>query len=161
MRKSYVAEAITFAEKSNADLQPELMTAGARRALLDEYARLEKLAAYGKTVLALDDADDMARVTGTSVGKAKATVETAKALRDSGEVADAFAGGHISLDQAAEIAKAEKARPGSAGKLLETAATESFQVLRERARKVVLETEQRRGLGERQREARSGPQLRR
>jgi len=150
-----VGDAIALAEKSNANLQPELMTSDDRRALLAEYTRLEKLAAYGRTVLAIDDAEEMARVTGTSVGKAKATAETAKALRDQDEVADAFAGGDISFDQAAEIAKAERAKPGSATELLKTAETQSFQVLRERARKVVLEAEQRRGLGERQREARS------
>jgi len=157
MRKSYVAEAITFAEKSNADLQPELMTAEDRRALLAEYTRLKKLAAYGETVLAptLDDPGELAKVTGTSVGRAKATIETAKALRDADEVADAFAEGDISLDQAGEIARAEKAKPGSATELLETAETQSFQVLKERSRKVVLEAEQRRGLGERQREART------
>jgi hypothetical protein len=122
-----------------------------------EYARLKKLAAYGETMLArkLEDPEELARVTGTSVGKAKATVETAKVLKESGEVTAAFAGGDISLDQATEIARAEQASPGSATELLRTAETESFQVLRESARKVVLEAEQRRGLAERQREARS------
>ena len=42
-----------------------------------------------------------------------------------------------------------------AEELLKVAASESFQVLREESRKVVLEAEQHRGLGERQREART------
>jgi hypothetical protein len=62
--------------------------------------------------------------------------------------------GDISLEQATEIARAEEVRPGSASELLRTAETESFQALREKARKTVLEAEQKRGLGERQREAR-------
>ena len=70
-------------------------------------------------------------------------------------MAEAFAGGSISLDQATEIARAEKAQPGSAAELLSVAREESFQVLREKSRKVVLEAEQHRGLGERQREART------
>jgi hypothetical protein len=61
----------------------------------------------------------------------------------------------VSLDQAGEIAKAEQAKPGSAGELLAIARTESFHVLRDKARKVRLEAEQHRGLAERQKEARS------
>jgi hypothetical protein len=157
MKNTFIGEAIVWAEKGNAGLEPDLMTSEDARELQAEYARLKKLAAYGETMLArkLEDPEELARVTGTSVGKAKATVETAKVLKESGEVTAAFAGGDISLDQATEIARAEQASPGSATALLKTAETESFQVLRESARKVVLEAEQRRGLGERQREARS------
>jgi hypothetical protein len=58
------------------------------------------------------------------------------------------------VDQASEIARAEQAEPGSASDLLEVAQKETFQVLREQARKVVLEAEQHRGLSSRQHEAR-------
>jgi Domain of unknown function (DUF222) len=121
-------------------------------------ARAEKLVAYGKTMLArkLDDAAEVARTTGISIGKAKATVDTAKTLSDAPEVCEAFKGGDISVDQASEIARAEKAEPGCATELLEVAYEETFQVLRERARKVVLAAEQHRGLAERQHEARRG-----
>ena len=158
MAKSYIAEAIAFAEKGNADLEPELMTSEDAKELMAEYARLEKLAAYGRTVLAqkLDDPEELARVSGTSVRRAKTVVETAKALKTSDEVSGVFSRGGISLEQASEIARAAVAKPGSASKLLETAGAESFQVLRERCRKTVLEAEQGRGLGEKQREARSG-----
>lgn len=157
MKHSYVDEAVAWLEKANADLEPELMTAADARRAMTTFARAEKLAAFGRTILArkIDDADEVARATGTSVGKAKATVETARALRDAGEVQDAFAGGDISLDQATEIARAEVASPGSATELLKTAATRPFQALRDDARKVVLEAEQKRGLAERQRHARS------
>jgi hypothetical protein len=157
MKQSFVGQATELLEKANVDLEPDLMTAEDARALMAEYARAEKQAAYGRTQLArkIDDAEELARITGTSVGKARATVETAKALKEAEDVSMAFAGGDISLDQASEIAKAEVASPGSATELLRTADTESFQVLREKARKVVLEAEQRRGLAERQREARS------
>jgi hypothetical protein len=158
MESTAIGESLTWLEKANADLESELMTADAARNQLALYARAEKMAAYGKTVLArkLDDAIEVARVTGTSVPKARATVDTAKALRDADEVRDAFQGGDISLEQATEIARAEQARPGAASELLPVATTESFQVLRERARRIVLEAEQRRGLAARQRDARSG-----
>jgi hypothetical protein len=152
-----VQEAVTLLEKANANLEPELLTADDARNLLAIYARAVKLASYGKTMLArkVDDATETARVTGTSVAKAKATIDTATALGEADEVRSAFQSGAISSDRAAEIARAEKAHPGSSCELLEVAQRESFQVLRERARKVVLEAEQHRGLAERQREARS------
>jgi hypothetical protein len=158
MNKSFVGETIAWAEKANADLEPNLMTSEDKRRLRAEYSRLKKLAAYGETVLSseLDDPEELARLSGTSVGKARATVETAKVLKDAPVVQDAFAGGDLSLDQATEIAKAEMASPGAGTELLKTASTESFQVLRDKARAVVLEAEQKRGLAERQREARSG-----
>jgi hypothetical protein len=157
MQVNAIKEAITWLEKLNADLEPELLTAGAARELLGDCARAEKLIAFAKTSLTrkLDDVQELARVTGTSVGKAKATVETAKALQDADVVRGAFAGGDISLDQAAELVKAEKAQPGSAAHLLTVAKDESFNVLRDQARRVVLEAEQHRGLPERQKEART------
>ena len=157
MASSIVTDAIELLEKANANLEPELLTGESARRLLDEYARAEKLAAYGRTVLArrVDDTAAVARATGTSMGAAKKTVETGAALADAPEVGDALARGEVSLDQAGEIAKAEQARPGCAEDLLAVAREESFHVLRERARRVRLEAEQSRGLGDRQRETRS------
>ena len=152
-----IAEAIKWLEKANNDVDPDLCSAADARGALAAYARAEKLAAFGKARFAsrVDDAEEVAKASGTSVAKAKQVVETANALRDSDVVRDALAGGSISLDQASEIVKAEKAVPGSGEDLLKVAASESFQVLREQSRKVVLEAEQHRGLGERQREART------
>ena len=157
MQVTHIADAITSLEKANAELEPELLNAAGARKMLELYARAKKLASFGETVIArkVDDAAALARATGTSVGKARQTVETAKALQGAQLVSEAFAGGDISLDQATEIARAEKAQPGSATELLSVANEESFQVLREKSRKVVLEAEQHRGLGERQREART------
>ena len=157
MQFTHIADAITSLEKANAELEPELLDAAAGREMLALYARAEKLAAFGRTSLTrkVDDVVEVARATGTSIGKAKATVEAAKTLRDADVVSDAFASGGLSFDQAAEIARAEQARPGSAEVLMTVAREQSFQVLREKSRKVVLEAEQKRGLAERQREARS------
>jgi hypothetical protein len=81
-------------------------------------------------------------------------VDTGKSLKAADEVRDAFKSGQISFDQASEIAKAEHASPGSSPDLLKVSQEESFQTLREKSRKVVLEAEQHRGLAERQHGAR-------
>ena len=75
-------------------------------------------------------------------------------MKGADQVRDAFKSGEISLDQATEIAKAEQASPGSSTELLKLAQDESFQTLRERSRKTVLEAEQHRGLAQRQHHAR-------
>jgi hypothetical protein len=64
--------------------------------------------------------------------------------------------GEVSLDQAAEIARAEESAPGAAKELLKVAQKESFAVFKEKARAAKLEAEQHRGLAQRQRESRCG-----
>jgi HNH endonuclease len=157
MEFKLVREAAGLLEKANANLEPDLMSIANSRALLADYARIEKLAAYGKAVLAtrLHNAHEVAQATGVSLGKAKATVDTGAALAEAGEVEEALKGGAISLDQATEIARAEKACPGVSGELLAVAHEESFHSLRDRARKVVLEAEQHRDLAERQHNSRT------
>ena len=154
---SDIKEAVKWLEKANADLEPELLSVQAAREQLSLYARAEKLTSYGTTVLArkLDDASEVARTTGVSVGRAKAAMDTGKALRDADEVRDAFKGGDISLDQASEIARAEQARPGSSSELLAVADEKPFHVLRDKARKTVLEAEQHEDLFCRQHDART------
>jgi hypothetical protein len=116
MELTPVQEAGTWLEKANANLDPDLLSIETVREEFAVYARPERLVAYGKTMLArkLDDAAEVARTTGVSVGKAKVTVDTGKALSDAMEVCDAFKSGDISADQASEIARAEQAEPGSA-----------------------------------------------
>jgi 5-methylcytosine-specific restriction endonuclease McrA len=156
MEVGFVDEAIELLEKANADLEPELLSASGARKLLGAYARAEKLAAFGVAAIArkLADASELARVTGTSVGKAKAVVETGKVLGDSEELSSALQNGEISLDQAAEIATAEESSPGAATDLLPVAREESFHVLKNKARKAKLEAEQHKDLSARQRDAR-------
>ena len=47
MASSILNEAAELLEKANANLEPELLTADTARELLAEYARAEKLAAFG------------------------------------------------------------------------------------------------------------------
>ncbi len=101
-------EAIKRIEKSNIDLEPEVLDEHAVRELLSRYARAKKLVSYGETMLAakLDDPEIVARTTGVSVGKAKASVDTGNSLKGADQVREAFKSGELSLDQASEISKA-------------------------------------------------------
>ena len=157
MQTSVLTEAVELLEKSNADLQPELLRAADARELMGLYARVEKLAAFGVAALArkLDDATEVARLAGTSMGKAKAVVTTGKVLGESSELNVAMQHGEVSLDQATEIASAEQSRPGAATELLAVAEKESFHVLNDKAKKTKLEAEQHNGLAERQHHARA------
>ena len=150
-------EAVARLEKVNADLSPGLYSKARRRSLLERYARLEKLAAFGKAALAaqVGDAAALARVTGTSVGRARQTIETGRRLEETPQLGEAVRHGEVSLDQAEEIAKTEAVRPGSVDRLLETARTDSFHVLKDEARRLRLEALAGPGLAERQHEARA------
>jgi HNH endonuclease len=157
MEVAAIDEAIELLEKANADLEPELLSVPEAQERLKAYVRAQRLAAFGVAALArkLDDVAELARVTGTSVGRAKETVTTGRILRNSDDLSDALRHGEISLDQAAEIARAEESSPGAAPELLAVAQAESFNVLKERSRKAKLEAEQHQDLARRQRDARS------
>jgi hypothetical protein len=149
--------AIELLEKANANLDPDLMGAADARRTLKRFAQAEKLVAFGVASLArrIDDAEQVARATGTSAGKARVVVETGKVMASSDDLSFAMQQGKVSLDQANEIASAERSAPGVARDLLKVAKTESLQVLKDRSRKAKLEAEQHRGLADRQHAARS------
>ena len=156
MGKAFIDEATEMLEKANAGLDPELLPADEARKLLASYARARKLIDFGIAALSrkLDDAAELATVTGTSMGTAKTVVATGKVLATSGELNAALQHGDISLDQANEIAAAEESAPGAATELVAVARTEAFHVLRDKARKTTLDAEQHRDLGLRQHAAR-------
>jgi hypothetical protein len=156
MSATLIDRAIELLEKANANLEPELLRAPDARKLLASYARAERLAAFGVAAMTrkVDNFDQVARITGTSIGKARAVVETGKAMSSSDDLNVAMRTGSISLDQATEIAAAERSAPGSAPDLLKVAKNEGFNVLKEKARNAKLEAEQHRGLGDKQRAAR-------
>jgi hypothetical protein len=116
MDSALIDQAIELLEKANADLQSELLPASVARRLLATYARARRLVDFGIAGLSrkLDDVAEVARVTGTSIGRAKAVVQTGKTMSQSGDLSAALQHGDISLDQAAEIAAAEASAPGAA-----------------------------------------------
>ncbi len=157
MEVAYVDDAVEQLEKANADLEPELLSVPEARKRLQAYARAQRLAAFGVAALTrkIDDASELAREMGTSVGRAKETVATGKVAGDSEELNDALRHGDISLDQATEIAAAERSAPGAASELLAVARDEAFHVLKDKARAVKLEAEQHQDLAARQRAGRA------
>ena len=158
MKRDIMGQAIELLEKANAGLEPELLRAADARELLSLYARVVKLGEFGVAALArrIDNTEQVARATGSSMGKAKAVVATGKVLQRSDDLSIALQQGEVSLDQAATIASAEESSPGAAKELVQVAREESFCVLKDKARKAKLEAEQHRGLATRQRAARFG-----
>ena len=156
--ETFVDQAIALLERANSGLDPEVLSAGAARELLASYARARRLVDYGIASLArkLNDAGEVAKATGTSMGQAKTTLATGKTLAQADELSDALQRGAISLEQAVEIAKAEESAPGAASKLVGVAESSAFHVLKDKARALKLDAEQHRGLAGRQHEARSG-----
>ena len=156
MAGGYLEQAIELLEKANANLEPELLAHETAKEILDAYARAERLAAFGVAALSrkIADSAELARVTGSSMGKARKVVATGRVMAASEDLSAALQHGEISLDQATEIAAAEEAAPGSAQALTVVAKEQPFHALKEKARLVKLEAEQHRDLAERQHEAR-------
>jgi hypothetical protein len=140
----YVEQAVEALERANADLDPDLLDAVLARRLMAAYARAGKLAAFGVAALSrkVCTASEIARVTGSSMGKAHEVVVRGKVLAEGGALTTALKHGEISLEQAAEIASAEASRPGAAAHLVTVAQKEPFHVLKDKARAVKLEAEQ-------------------
>jgi len=85
-----------------------------------------------------DPADWMASRTGAVLGQARGEMEAAEAVLALPVTRSALAAGDVSLAQAAEVARAEAAVPGSEGCLLELARSSSLGAVRERAKKIIL-----------------------
>jgi HNH endonuclease len=151
-----IADALALIERANAKLRPDELSRSEAHSLIDAFGRIVKLGSFGVASLSptLGDAAAVARVSGTSMGKAREAVATGTAIQTSPDLNAAMRQGSVSLDQAAEIARAEEAAPGSARSLVKVAQSEAFHVLKDKARKVKLEAEQHRDLATRQHEAR-------
>ena len=137
-----------------ASLDVPAMSAADSAGAFEAFAELEKLASSGKLLVASKIAQSdawaraghrnpeewMARTSGTSVGQAKATVETAKRLEQLPGTASAVKAGALSLSQAAAVAEAAAANPDAESQLLETAGAQSLRMLQQESRRVVLES---------------------
>ena len=158
MKDSYAKQAAQLMQRSNSGLSPETMMSADARELLATYTKVQRLAAFGITALTrkLRNAEDVAAVTGTSVGQARATMETARALEAAPELASACQEGGLSLEQASEIAKVATVAPETVDGLVEVARTQSFGVLKDEVRKTRLDALQKDDLAAMQRKARFG-----
>ena len=149
-----LSEVVASARAAIAALDPDSLTGTQVSSAFESVAELEKLATGAKVLLAPNVvASDkwaqggyrspeewMARTSGTSVGAAKAAIETGKRLEALPATASAVKSGALSLAQAAAVSEAAAVDPRSESELLDTAAGGSLKVLQEKSRRVVLDS---------------------
>ncbi len=133
-----------------ADADPDRVTTTQAVEVMAVFAEIERLGAAGKVVFSARAAQGttwrdeghrsaaawMARTTGTGLGEALGTLETAEALRRLPETTEALCRGELSASQVKVIAGAAVDHPDTEKVLLESAASESFKGLKERAAQV-------------------------
>jgi hypothetical protein len=113
--------------------------------LLEEFTRIERMAAAGKAIAAervaesgrwrrngdRNEADWLAKKTGETIGSARSTLGTAKRLRKCEKTSKAFRKGKLSKSQAEAIAGAAEVDPEAEDRLLGLAETSGLQKLRD------------------------------
>ena len=132
------------------DLDVDSLVPADAVALVDWFAEVERLAVAGKTLAARravdgepwlssgdrSAADWLAKRTGTTVGEARAVLDTGSALVQAPATRDAFCLGALSLKQAEAVASAAKADPRAETRLLELVHRTSLQKLRDECARV-------------------------
>ncbi len=116
----------------NAVLEAEKLLGGARLML---SARVAETGSWGGDG-ARSFEDWMTMKTGRSYGAARRDAETAEHLGQRSGLREALRQGALSTDQAAEVASAATADPGSEGELVERARSETLRQTRQRAERV-------------------------
>ena len=118
--------------------------------LVDWFAEIERLAVAGKTLAAQratvaepwltsgerSGADWLAKRTGSTVGEARAVLDTGGALVAAPAASQAFRAGLLSIKQAEAVATAARLDPGAETRLLVLARASSLQKLRDEAARV-------------------------
>ena len=149
-----LSEVLTSARAVVASLDVDSLTGSQVANAFEVGAELEKLGASLKVLVAPKIAKSeawaragarspeewMARTSGTSVGAAKAAVETGKRLEALPATASAVKSGALSLAQAEAVSEAAAVDPHSESELLETAAGGSLKALQDKSRRVVLDS---------------------
>ncbi|HZP27536.1 MAG TPA: DUF222 domain-containing protein, partial [Acidimicrobiia bacterium] len=132
-------------EQVTSRFDPALVDADTAQRLLDQVVAIKHMAATAEAGLAArvadsrvwaDDGDpsaahELARRTGTSVGRAKEIVETGRRLRQCPDTAAAAKRGELSPQQTAAITDAASVDPDAEGRLLAQAQRGSLQELRD------------------------------
>jgi hypothetical protein len=97
---SALTEALRLLRLANTALAAEVWSSSEVRHRLACYVEAKKLAAFGEATLAarVGDADGLARLSGSSVGRARETIDTGRAMSESPVLADAVGRGEVSLD---------------------------------------------------------------
>ena len=133
-----------------AGFDASLLSGADASSVVDVAGAIERMAATVKSLAAARSAEvgvwrstgdrsaahHLARSTGTSVGQAAESLDTARRLSDLPAVADAARAGKLSASQAAAVAGAVTADPGAESRLLAMAQTSSLGELREECGRV-------------------------
>ncbi len=134
--------------------EAELWSGAACAAAVERLAEAERLCASARARAAAragecgahrgrgfgSTAEWMARLAGTSTGAARAELETIAALGECPATAEAVAAGELSLAQAREITSTAAKVAGVEGELLSHARTHSLRGLKEKARRLRLDS---------------------
>ncbi len=142
-----VGELVARARGVLGSFDPAALTGAAAKRLVAEFAELKRLASAGEMLAAgrvaqtgawvgedgafRDVGAWMAHVAGTSVGRARATVETAERLGSLPETSAALRAGSLSEVQVDVITSAATADPRAEASLLHAAATQGVKGLRQ------------------------------
>ncbi len=143
---STVLAADNLLRKALDELEPRCFDGDDAARLLKLFAEAERLATAGKAMMARrveetnrwrrdgarSAADWLAAMTGSSVGAAAGTLETARRLEKLPATAEAQRQGRLSEVQARELAAAATAKPGAEADLLRAAQSEPVAALRQR-----------------------------
>jgi hypothetical protein len=133
-----------------AEVDPACLSGADAARMLEAFAEVERIGAAGKTMVARrvegsnywrdrghrTAASWLATATGTGLGAALDTLDTAARLQELPATAEAFCAGRLSAAQVKEIGAAAEADPGAEALLMATAGSGSFRALRERCRQV-------------------------
>jgi hypothetical protein len=131
-------------------LDPSTLTGPQAVALLEWFTKVERLASAGRSLVAARAAETnqwrqsgarspehwLAQQSGTTVGAAKESLETARRLQQLPETDKAVREGRLSQQQAAAVSEGATADPDAERSLLDAAPDESLAELRNRAERV-------------------------
>jgi hypothetical protein len=133
------------------DVDPSCLDGGQARRLVEDFAAVEKLAAAGKAIAMRrveetrawadagsfrDAATWLAATGGTTVGHARATVETAARLEEFPETEAALRDGELSEVQVNEVVSAARADPSAERLLLDSAKRDGVRGLKDQCARV-------------------------
>ena len=145
-----VERAERLLQEAVSELDPDVLEARSAARLTETFARMERLSAAGKALTARRMADSgvwrrsgerspahwLAKKTGTSVGQAVTTLETATRLSELPATEAAVRRGKLSEAQSKEIASAASANPMAEKELLGIAHSEGMGTLKQQCARV-------------------------
>jgi hypothetical protein len=162
----------TAMQEATGGFDPQLLTAADCQAVVDDVTAIERMAAHVKALAAARVAEtelwrrqgarspeeDLARRTGTSIGRAKETLQAGRRVRSQAAVDEAARRGELSPEQVAAIADATAADPAAEERLVGSAGRQSLQELRDacgRVKAAAMDPEERRRRVHRERRLRT------